>query len=587
MMNISILWQTMNAYNWIFLILVCHCRPDLIIAQRLTHRTRLLDSENVYKERPKVSFTDIDPIQDLGLENNGRLLPADIIHINDLRSLSNGDSTSSSMTQKHRRYFADKSLEIDPSDSEDRNVCIAPDSRTGTCYDASTCVERGGIPMGRCNQNTKIESKGNVCCLFETTCGQTTKERHVYFRNPNFPQPFDGQRICRIKINKIDSAAGICQLRLGFDQFDIAKPIEGNCTQDSFLISGQNENNIVPRICGFNTGQHYYIGIDESGMITLHMVFRGSYQRKFDIHIEQLDCGSKKLAPSHCLQYYEGTQGTIKSFNYDNDEQEAMQSNLNRQDSINSITEGYPNNVDYMICIRKETGFCSISYEFMSDFSGAVLPFSVGLSPNQFFKRNGFASPNSNENSPFKTYSTVPSNQCDDDYLIVSGMKVCTRIIDTTIVDDVGNDKENTIVNVNRPTEFPEVLITPGNITENRNNELIDEFNHRNRRQAELFQDSLSKRYRWMMNGGAFGSGFNKNSPNSNGAGNGNLQNNYRNLHHQQLQQQSQQKLAVHHQNYLMATDSTPGPFQLRFVSNSINNAKGFYLSYRQNPCKM
>lgn len=38
-----------------------------------------------------------------------------------------------------------------------------------------------------------------------------------------------------------------------------------------------------------------YIGIDESGMITLHMVFRGSYQRKFDIHIEQLDCGSKKL----------------------------------------------------------------------------------------------------------------------------------------------------------------------------------------------------------------------------------------------------------------------------------------------------
>ena len=29
-------------------------------------------------------------------------------------------------------------------------------------------------------------------------------------------------------------------------------------------------------------------------MVTLHMVFRGDYPRKFDIHIEQIDCGSRK-----------------------------------------------------------------------------------------------------------------------------------------------------------------------------------------------------------------------------------------------------------------------------------------------------
>lgn len=37
-----------------------------------------------------------------------------------------------------------------------------------------------------------------------------------------------------------------------------------------------------------------YIGVDESGMVTLHMVFRGNYPRLFNIHIEQIDCGSKK-----------------------------------------------------------------------------------------------------------------------------------------------------------------------------------------------------------------------------------------------------------------------------------------------------
>lgn len=131
------------------------------------------------------------------------------------------------------------------------DICNTPDSRFGTCYDASICAERGGTPMGRCTGG-----KGHVCCLFETTCGQMIRERHVYFRNPNYPFSYDVQRICRAKIHKIDSNGAICQLKLIFQHFDIAKPIEGNCTQDSFLISGQNENNIVPRICGHNTGQH-------------------------------------------------------------------------------------------------------------------------------------------------------------------------------------------------------------------------------------------------------------------------------------------------------------------------------------------
>lgn len=135
------------------------------------------------------------------------------------------------------------------------DVCTAPDGRKGTCYDASECVQRGGMPMGRCDAGTdSTKSSGAVCCLFDVTCGETAAEKFVYFRSPGFPEPYDRARICRTRIGKIH--ANICQFRLDFRTFDLSKPVEGNCTQDIFTISGQNENHIVPKICGLNNGQH-------------------------------------------------------------------------------------------------------------------------------------------------------------------------------------------------------------------------------------------------------------------------------------------------------------------------------------------
>lgn len=136
-------------------------------------------------------------------------------------------------------------------------VCPTPDGRNGMCYDAAECADRGGVPMGRCSSaaSSSSSSSGSVCCLFESTCGDAVGEKHSYFRSPGYPTPFDQPLLCRLKVNK-PLKGDICQLRLQFTEFDIAKPVEGNCTQDIFSVSGQNENNIIPRICGFNTGQH-------------------------------------------------------------------------------------------------------------------------------------------------------------------------------------------------------------------------------------------------------------------------------------------------------------------------------------------
>ena len=148
------------------------------------------------------------------------------------------------------------------SPGSEPDLCKAPDGRNGICYEASECVSRGGMPMGRCDSSPTSgigsgpsgQAKTNVCCLFEVTCGDSAQEKFVYFRNPQFPNWYDRAKMCRTKIGKIHS--NICQFKVDFRTFDVARPIEGNCSQDIFVISGQNENDIVPKICGLNNGQH-------------------------------------------------------------------------------------------------------------------------------------------------------------------------------------------------------------------------------------------------------------------------------------------------------------------------------------------
>ena len=88
-------------------------------------------------------------------------------------------------------------------------------------------------------------------------CGQTANENCTYIRNPNF----DGQpSTCSYNIEK--SQDDICQLRLDFITFEIHGPNDvievngGSCNVDNFIVDAPNGINLVPVICGVNTGQH-------------------------------------------------------------------------------------------------------------------------------------------------------------------------------------------------------------------------------------------------------------------------------------------------------------------------------------------
>ncbi|CAL1276939.1 unnamed protein product, partial [Larinioides sclopetarius] len=292
------------------------------------------------------------------------------------------------------------------SDPADR--CEAADARQGTCYETADCIELGGTPMGRCPQE-------GVCCIFDVPCGGATSEVVSYFRNPGFPAAYEEEGTCKIRVSKHSDA--ICQIKLEFLVFDLARPVEGNCSQDMLVVTGQNENNLIPKICGLNNGQHFYVDVEDSGAISLHVTMVGVYGRRFNMKITQLRCISRDAAPPHCLQYHTGTRGAIKSFNYD---------------EPGLLGLGYPNNMDYVICIRKEPGFCSITYQLSSE-GRSVAPFAVGALPGA--------------TNTATTLTGPVAAECHDDYVLFTGIRVCSGRVSPTAAP-------------NRPTREPNVTST-------------------------------------------------------------------------------------------------------------------------------
>ena len=244
-----------------------------------------------------------------------------------------------------------------------------------------------------------------------------------------------------------------------------------------------------------------YVGVDESGVISLHVMMMGpNVERKFDMTITQISCDSEKRAPPHCLQYLTGTHGRFKSFNYDfspvlssSPVQPAAQIPSSPSPSLTSnllpgFGEGYPNDIDYMICLKKEPGFCSVTYELATQDS-KLLPFGIGF----YF---------GGEKKILQGRQIVqqPILQCNEDYLTIGGIRICSSTIPSfpdgqSFVSDIGSGIQK--------SETSTGLV----------------FN------ATLAAPTL-------------------------------------------------------------LTDSTPGPFLARFVSNKAFNAKGFYIFFRQNPCK-
>ena len=300
------------------------------------------------------------------------------------------------------------------------------------------------------------------------------------------------------------------------------------------------------------------------------------YERRFNLQLTQIPCSVEKLkAPPNCLQYLTGTYGNIKSFNYYNHGSLGGQNSLaNNANSLpkgrNAITNneltnaGYPNDLDYTICFKKEPGFCSITYELATTSDNRLAPFEIGSSESTINNHRVIPSfshstinsllstrsanrdtskfnvlsnnhngshvtspPTTTTSTSSSSVSTLPllpltlpvsttviASQCTEDYLIVGGgIRLCSASIPFLPLSPVSPQADGSL--------------STGTLTD------------------IAFSGSIGK-----------------------------------------FDIQSNTLLSNNTSPVILYTDSTNGPFALRFVSNSLGNARGFNLIYRQNPCK-
>lgn len=110
------------------------------------------------------------------------------------------------------------------------------------------------------------------------------------------------------------------------------------------------------------------------GPFTLRMITNGAGYRRWNIEVTQIECTNPSRAPSNCLQYHLGPSGGFSSFNYEASQyQEYIPSGPQNYQNAGALDSTYYNGLDYSICFRKESGFCTQTYSVNSSF----VPFEI------------------------------------------------------------------------------------------------------------------------------------------------------------------------------------------------------------------
>ncbi|CAH0586955.1 unnamed protein product [Chrysodeixis includens] len=286
----------------------------------------------------------------------------------------------------------------------DHVSCTSTSGLEGTCLPEYKCTESGGSTMGSCADGY------GTCCVTLFLCNDRSAAETGWFTNPDFPSPSTERLSCDFALDK--ASDDIKQIRLDFRNFELLPPTGGACQEDQFIVSGQNVNNVIPILCGINTGQHVYIEVgDVDGPI--HFTFQTveAESRLFSIKITQLTSFDALAAPGGCLQYFTESQGYLESFNY-----------RDKSDIVIARTPSYLNNLNYAMCIERKAETCTITYTnagYMQivnyDTDGLLI-----IPPGQ---------------------AGVEILNCPSDWLLIAATRLCgDRLNDGSVFQDFGVD---------------------------------------------------------------------------------------------------------------------------------------------------
>jgi len=236
---------------------------------------------------------------------------------------------------------------------------------TGVCYTSEECSKNGGTADGNC-----AASFGVCCVLKVSTCGSSVTQNCSYIENVGYPTAITTAGTCAYTVKRCSSE--ICQVRLDFKNFVLAQPsakTTGLCVDTFKVVAGAGTGTRItpPTICGTNTNEHMYIDAGTATTAaTLTFLTHTAGTGTWRVKVSQIACHSAYKAPAGCLQYFTGTAGTIKSFNWG--------------DGTGTCSAGcLTQSQDYYACVRKESGMCSIQYVPTTVTTGDAWDMSNGI----------------------------------------------------------------------------------------------------------------------------------------------------------------------------------------------------------------
>ncbi|CAK1555293.1 unnamed protein product [Leptosia nina] len=306
---------------------------------------------------------------------------------NNLRRCVQRKRVKNSGTKENRTSYG-RFLEVFEVVEFDHLPCKSSSGLDGTCVHEFDCRKNG----------------------VQFTCDTRSATPTGWFTNDGFPLPSYERLSCTVTFDKV--WPDVKQIRLDFLSFEMLPPTFGNCERDQFIITGQNINNIIPILCGINTGQHVYIEVGNAvGPINISIQTVTTDNRLFAIKVTQLRSTHPLAAPTGCLQYHLKPQGYLESFNY-----------RDTSEIVFGKTSSYLNNLNYAICIQRSPDACSTTYTNVGSMQ--IVNFDFDNLPIIPPRQAG-----------------VEIYNCPSDWLLIAAVRLCgDRLNDGSTIQDFSLD---------------------------------------------------------------------------------------------------------------------------------------------------
>merc|ERR1711892_1007377 len=132
----------------------------------------------------------------------------------------------------------------------------------------------------------------------------------------------------------------------------------GACT-DSIQATLSAQSSVTtsyPAVCGTSSGHHMYLDMGSTASNTATITISlaaSSASAKWNVLASQLECNTNYLAPGGCTMYLTGVTGSWSMYGY----------------LDGTTTTEHLWNQDFKVCIRRESGYCSIRHTAQSSTS--------------------------------------------------------------------------------------------------------------------------------------------------------------------------------------------------------------------------